>query len=94
LKTLNFIVALVMAAIMGTSVPSLAAEFWIVTSDDGRKSVVRDSSPKLEYAQLIDGPYKTYDAAVRDTGTGAVAGNPYSFFNRADSATYMTDGLN
>ena len=94
LKTLNLVITLVIAAIIGMSAPSLAAEYWVVTSDDGRKSVVRNSSPKLDYAQIIMGPFKTYDAAVRDAGTGVVAGRPYSFINRADSATYMTDGMN
>ncbi len=94
MKTLNLIITLAIVAIIGTNVPSLAAEYWVVTSDNGRKSVVRNSSPKLDYAQIISGPFKTYDAAVRDTGTGVVAGRPYSFINRADSATYMTDGMN
>jgi hypothetical protein len=77
MKTLSLIIALVIFLTVGAVAPSLG-EYWIVTDTRGTPSVA-DKYSTNSWAS-IRGPFKYYDEAVRDMGTGRTGGRPFCDF--------------
>jgi len=74
MKRLNLIMASIILMTVGVVTPSFPGEYWIVTDTRGIPSVT-DKYPTYPWAS-IRGPFKYYDQAVRDTGTGQIGGRP------------------
>jgi len=68
MKTMNIIIALVTLMALGTVAQSLADEYWIITDASGMPTVT-DQQP-ADSMTGVRGPFKYYDQAVRDMGTG------------------------
>ena len=68
MKTLSLVIALVTLIAVGGVTQSFADEYWIVTDGAGMPSVT--SRPPTDSTAGIRGPYKYFDQAVRDMGTG------------------------
>ena len=74
MKPPYIIIALLLLVTVAVVTQSLAGEYWIVADARGVPSVT-DKYPPYPWAS-IRGPYKFYDEAVRDMGTGQIGGRP------------------
>jgi len=68
MKNLNIAIALATLIALGLVTQSLADEYWIITDAAGMPTVT-DKQPG-ESVTGVRGPFKYYDQAVRDMGTG------------------------
>ena len=68
MKTLRLAIALWTIIAIGLVAQSLAAEYWITTDEAGMPTVT-DKQP-TDSAAGLRGPFKYYDEAVRNMGTG------------------------
>jgi hypothetical protein len=68
MKTLSLVIALVTLIAVGAVTQSFADEFWIVTDGAGMPSVTNRRPADLDAGTR--GPFKYFDEAVRDMGTG------------------------
>lgn len=68
MKTLSLVIALVALVAVGAVTQSFADEYWIVTDGAGMPSVTRQRPTDLTAGSR--GPFKYFDEAVRDMGTG------------------------
>jgi hypothetical protein len=73
MKLLNVIIMPIILVLLGAVTPSFA-DYWIVTDTRGVPAVT-DKYPTYPWAS-IRGPFKYYDQAVRDMGTGRIGGRP------------------
>ena len=68
MKTLSLVIALVtLIAVSGVTL-SFADEYWIVRDEAGMPSVTNQRPADLTAG--VSGPFKYFDEAVRDMGTG------------------------
>jgi hypothetical protein len=68
MKTLSLVIALVSLIAVGAVTQSFADEYWIVRDEVGMPSVTNQRPADLTAG--VSGPFKYFDAAVRDMGTG------------------------
>lgn len=68
MKTLSLVIALVTLIAVGAFTQSFAAEYWIVTDEAGMPSVT--NKQPTDSTAGVRGPFKYFDEAVRDMGTG------------------------
>ncbi len=68
MKTLSLVIALVTLIAVGAFTQSFAAEYWIITDAAGMPSVT--NKPPTDSTAGVRGPFKYFDEAVRDMGTG------------------------
>jgi hypothetical protein len=68
MSTLNLTIALVTLIAVGAVTQSALAEYWIIADAAGMPTVT-DKKPTDTEAG-VQGPFKYYDQAVRDMGTG------------------------
>jgi hypothetical protein len=68
MKTLSLVIALVTLIAVGAVTQSFAAEYWIVTDAAGMPSVT--NKQPTDSTAGFRGPFKYFDEAVRDMGTG------------------------
>ena len=68
MKTLSLVIALVTLIAVGAVTQSFADEYWIVRDAAGMPSVTNQRPADLTAG--ISGPFKYFDQAVRDMGTG------------------------
>ena len=68
MKTLSLVIALVTLIAVGAVTQSFADEYWIVRDEAGMPSVTNQRPADLTAG--ISGPFKYFDEAVRDMGTG------------------------
>lgn len=68
MKTLSLVIALVILIAVCVIPQSSPAEYWIITDDAGMPTVT-DKKP-ADMPAGFRGPFKYYDSAVRDMGTG------------------------
>jgi hypothetical protein len=76
MKPLYLIIASAILVTVAVAAHSFAGEYWIVADARGVPSVT-DKYPAYPSAWAsIRGPFKYYDEAVRDMGTGQIGGRP------------------
>ena len=68
MKTLSLVIALVTLIAVGGVTLSFADEYWIVRDEAGMPSVTNQRPADLTAG--VSGPFKYFDQAVRDMGTG------------------------
>jgi hypothetical protein len=68
MKTLGLVIALATLVAVCVVTQPLAAEYWIITDEMGMPTVT-DKKP-ADMVAGFRGPFKYYDQAVRDMGTG------------------------
>ncbi len=68
MKTLSLVIALVTLIAVGAVTQSFADEYWIVRDEAGMPSVTNQRPADLTAG--IRGPFRYFDEAVRDMGTG------------------------
>jgi hypothetical protein len=68
MKTLSLVIMLVTLIAVGGVTQSFADEYWIVTDGAGMPTVT--SQPPTDSMAGVRGPFKYFDEAVRDMGTG------------------------
>jgi hypothetical protein len=68
MNTKNLVIALVTVLTLCAITQFAAAEYWIITDDMGMPTVT-DKKP-ADMVAGFRGPFKYYDQAVRDMGTG------------------------
>jgi len=76
MKLLHLVIVLAILTTVAVVLPSFAGQYWIVSDTRGIPSVT-DKYPVPAYPWAsIRGPFKYYDQAVRDMGTGQIGGRP------------------
>lgn len=68
MNSLNVLIALITLLAVGAITQPALAEYWIITDDYGMPTVT-DQKP-ADMVAGFRGPFKYYDQAVRDMGTG------------------------
>jgi hypothetical protein len=68
MNTLNLLMVLITLIVFAAVTQPAFAQYWIITDDYGMPTVT-DKKPPHMYAG-VRGPFKYYDQAVRDMGTG------------------------
>jgi hypothetical protein len=68
MNTVNIVIALLVLLAVGAITQQTWAEYWIISDDMGMPTVTEKKPADMVAG--VQGPFKYYDQAVRDMGTG------------------------